>query len=81
MDRTGLFAPSTADTLTAVGVFHRIYFHLTGLCTFSTMNTFVHIHMVAEYRYPIKYRVKCTKRANIFAKWAVDYDGKYNGHN
>ena len=81
MDRTGLFAPSTADTLTAVGVFHRIYFHLAGLCTFSTMNTFVHIHMVTEYRYPIKYRVKCTKRANIFAKWAVDYDGKYNGHN
>ena len=68
MYRTGLFTSSATDTFRAVGVFHRVDLHLTGFCTFSTVDTFFHIYTVSVNGYLIKYGIKSAKRTNIFAE-------------
>ena len=80
MHRTGLLTASAADTLRAVAVFHRVYFHLARLCTFSTVNTFIHIHTVTVNRHLIKYGIKCAKRTDISAERSVYNNGKKNRH-
>ena len=80
MYRTGLFTSSAADTLRAVRVFHRVDFHLTGFCTFSTADTFIHIYTVSVNGNLIEYGIKCAKRTNITAKWSVNDNGKNNCH-
>ena len=75
LDRTRLFASSTADALTTIRIFHRIYFHLAGFCTFSTVNTFLHIHTITVNRHPVKYRIKSSKGTDIPAKRSVNNYG------
>ena len=77
MNRTSLFASSATDTLRTVAVFHRVHFHLTSLCTFSTTNAFVHIHTITVNGHSIKYRIKCAKRTDISAKRSV-YNNRKN---
>ena len=76
MYRTGLFTSSAADTLRAVRVFHRVDFHLTGFCTFSTVNTLFHIYSVTVNRNSIEYRIKSSQRADILTEWTIYYDRK-----
>ena len=78
MYRTGLFTPSAADTLWTVRVFHRVDFHLTGFCTFSTSDTFIHIHTVSVNGYLIKYGIKSSKGTNIFTERSVNNNGQNN---
>ena len=78
MYRTGLFTSSAADTLWTVRVFHRVDFHLTGFCTFSTADTFIHIYTVFVNGYLIKYGIKSSKGTNIFTERSVNNNGQNN---
>lgn len=75
---TGFFASSTTNTLCTVRVIHRVHFHLACFCTFSTVNAFLLIYTIAKYRYFIKYRIKSSQRADIFAKWSIYHNSKKN---
>lgn len=75
---TGFFASSTTNTLCTVRVIHRVHFHLACFCTFSTVDAFLLIYTIAKYRYFIKYRIKSSQRADIFAKWSIYHNSKKN---
>ena len=79
MYRTGLFTSSAADPLRAVRVFHRVDFHLTCFCTFSTVNALVMVYSVAENGYFIKDGIECTQWADIFTEWTVN-NNRSNRH-
>lgn len=62
----------TADTLRVVWGFARVYLHFTGFCALSAVDALVLIYPVAEHRDLVKKRVDGSKRADIFAKRAVN---------
>ncbi len=71
-------ASSTTNTFCTVRVIHRVHFHLACFCTFSTVNTLFHIYSVTVYRNSIKYRIKSSQRADIFAEWTIYHNRKNN---
>ena len=76
--RAYFLASPTPDTFCTVRVIHRVNFHLAGFCTFSTVDAFLLIYTIAKYRYFIKYRIKSSQRADIFAKWSIYHNSKKN---
>lgn len=80
MYRTGLFTSSAADTLRAVRVFHRVDFHLTCFCTFSTVNALLLVYTITKNRYFVKYRIKRSQWTDIFTKRPVNKNCQ-NDHN
>ena len=70
--RTDFAASSTTDTFRTVGVFHRVYDHLAGFCTFSAFYTLILIHSVFIQGHRIKYGIKCSQGTDIFTKRTVD---------
>lgn len=76
--RAGLAAAAATDALGTVRCFHRVHVHLTDLCTFSAVDTFVPVNAVAEEGDLIENGIKGSQGTDILAEGPVDQDGKHN---
>ena len=73
--RAGVPANAAADALRMVGVFVRVYLHLTDFGTNTAIDTGFLVHPITKYRYGIKNRINGSKGTDVFAKRAVNQNG------
>ena len=70
--RTDLYAFAAADTFSAVGIFHRVYTHLTLAGTGAAVNTGALIKAHAENADLLEQGIEGTQRADILTEWTVN---------